>query len=216
MKSILVIGMGRFGYNLALKLQQLGNDVMIVDKNETIITEYASTFTNAMIGDATNMGVLRSLGINNFDICFVTMGDTFQSSLEITSQLKDLGAKYVVAKASRDLQAKFLLKCGADEVVYPERDMAENLAIRFNSNNVFGYVEVSSEFGVFEIAVPQKWIGKTVVETDARKNYSINIIAVKTGDNLTMLTGVDYVFTADDHLMVIGTPNAVFRLTKNN
>lgn len=213
MKSILVIGMGRFGRNLALKMQELGNDVMIVDKNEAIINELSPSFTNALIGDATNLGVLRSLGVNNFDICFVTMGDNFQSSLEITSQLKDLGAKFVVSKASRDLQAKFLTKCGADEVVYPERDMAERLAIRFNSKNVFDYVEVNSEFGIFEIAVPKKWVGNTVFNTKARQQYNVNIIAVKKGDVLKMLTGADYVFGEEDHLMVIGKSEDIFKLT---
>lgn len=106
---------------------------MIVDKDENIINELAPRFTGAMIGDCTKEGVLRSLGVNNFDICFVTISDNFQSSLEITSLLKELGAKYVVSKANRDLQAKFLLRNGADEVVYPERDIAEKLAIRHNA-----------------------------------------------------------------------------------
>lgn len=133
MKNILIIGIGRLGRHLAEKLTELNNSVMIVDKDENIINELAPRFTNAMIGDCTKEGVLRSLGVNNFDICFVTISDNFQSSLEITSLLKELGAKYVVSKANRDLQAKFLLRNGADEVVYPERDIAEKLAIRHNA-----------------------------------------------------------------------------------
>lgn len=213
MKSILVIGMGRFGRNLAIKMQELGNDVMIVDKNESLINELSPLFTNAVIGDCTNLAVLKSLGINNFDLCFVTMGDNFQSSLETTSQLKDLGAKYVVSKASRDLQAKFLLKCGADEVVYPERDMAERMAIRFNASNVFDYLEVSGEYGIFEIAVPKRWIGVAVLATNARQHHNINIIAVKKNDGMKVITGSDYIFEDGDHLMVIGKSDDVFKLT---
>jgi len=205
--------MGRFGRNLALKMQELGNDVMIVDKDERIINELSPQFTNALIGDATNLAVLKSLGVNNFDLAFVTMGDNFQASLEITSQLKDFGAKYVVAKASRDLQAKFLSRCGADEVVYPERDMAERLAMRFNSTNVFDYVEVTEDFGIFEIAVPKKRVGNTVFNTKAPQQYNVNIIAVKKGSVLKMITGADYVFEENDHLMIIGNSDAVFKLT---
>ena len=213
MKSILIIGMGRFGRSLADKLLELGNDIMIVDKREEIIEELAPRFTNALIGDATNLSVLKSLGVNNFDVCFVAIGENFQSSLEVTSQLKELGAKYVVSKASSELQAKFLSRCGADEVTYPERDMAEKLAIRFNADNIFDYVEISSEFGVFEIAVPNSWVGNTVLSTKARQAHNINIIAIKKGGVLKMLTGADYVFQKQDHIVLIGTADDVFRIT---
>ena len=128
---------------------ELGNEVMIVDKQESIITELAPRFTNAYIGDCTNESVLKELGVNHFDICFVTIGDNFQSSLEITSLLKELGARFVVSKASRDIQAKFLIKNGADEVVYPDRDMAEKLAIKHNAKNIFDYVEITDDYGIF-------------------------------------------------------------------
>ncbi len=213
MKSILIIGMGRFGRSLADKLLELGNDIMIVDKREELINELAPRFTNALIGDATNLSVLKSLGVNNFDVCFVAIGENFQSSLEVTSQLKELGAKYVVSKASSELQAKFLSRCGADEVTYPERDMAEKLAIRFNADNIFDYVEISSEFGVFEIAVPNSWVGNTVLSTKARQAHNINIIAIKKGGVLKMLTGADYVFQKQDHIVLIGTADDVFRIT---
>ncbi len=213
MKSILIIGMGRFGRSLAEKLSELGNDIMIVDKRDEIINELAPRFTNALIGDATNLSVLKSLGVNNFDVCFVAIGENFQSSLEVTSQLKELGAKYVVSKASSELQAKFLSRCGADEVTYPERDMAEKLAVRFNADNIFDYLEISAEFGLFEIAVPKKWVGSTVSGTKARQAHNINIIAVKHDGSMEMLTGADYVFRADDHLVVIGRADDVFSIT---
>ena len=213
MKSILIIGMGRFGRSLADKLLELGNDIMIVDKREELINELAPRFTNALIGDATNLGVLKSLGVNNFDVCFVAIGENFQSSLEVTSQLKDLGAKYVVSKASTSLQAKFLSRCGADEVTYPERDMAEKLAMRFTAVNIFDYVEISSECGIFEIAVPKSWVGSTVSATKARQAHNINIIATKKNGVIKMLTGADYVFSADEHLVLIGRADDVFRIT---
>lgn len=169
MKNILIIGIGRLGRHLAEKLTELNNSVMIVDKDENIINELAPRFTGAMIGDCTKEGVLRSLGVNNFDICFVTISDNFQSSLEITSLLKELGAKYVVSKANRDLQAKFLLRNGADEVVYPERDIAEKLAIRHNAKNIFDFVEVTDDFAIFEIPILKKWTGKSISEIDVRK-----------------------------------------------
>ena len=179
MKSILIIGMGRFGRSLSEKLLELGNDIMIVDKKEELINELAPRFTNALIGDATNLSVLKSLGVNNFDVCFVAIGENFQSSLEVTSQLKELGAKYVVSKASSQ----------------------------------FDYLEISSEFGLFEIAVPKKWVGSTVLNTKARQAHNINIIAVKHGGSMEMLTGADYVFRADDHLVIIGRADDVFSLT---
>lgn len=119
MKSILIIGMGRFGRSLSEKLLELGNDIMIVDKKEELINELAPRFTNALIGDATNLSVLKSLGVNNFDVCFVAIGENFQSSLEVTSQLKEVGAKYVVSKASSQLQAKFLSRAGRTKLLIP-------------------------------------------------------------------------------------------------
>lgn len=213
MKNILIIGIGRLGRHLAEKLTELNNSVMIVDKDENIINELAPRYTNAMIGDCTKEGVLRSLGVNNFDICFVTISDNFQSSLEITSLLKELGAKYVVSKANRDLQAKFLLRNGADEVVYPERDIAEKLAIKHNAKNIFDFVEVTDDFAIFEIPILKKWTGKSISEIDIRKTYHINVLAIKKGDNVKVLPEANYIFDESDHMIVIGRPTDVFKLT---
>lgn len=204
MKSILIIGMGTFGTRLATKMMDLKNDVLIIDKDEDLITELASKFTDAQIGDCTKESVLRSLGVNNFDICFVTIGENFQSSLEITSLLKDLGAKYVVSKAKRDIQVKFLLRNGADEVIYPEKEIAERLAIRHSSHNVFDYIEISPEFAIYEIPIINSWINKSISSLDIRSKYHVNILAVKNNSDLMPLPYAEYIFKEKDHIVVIG------------
>ncbi len=212
MKSVLIIGMGAFGRHLAVKMTELKNDVMIVDKDAAIIDEMSSMVTDAQIGDCTKEDVLRALGVGNFDVCFVTIGDTFQSSLEITSLLKDLGAKYVISKASRDIQAKFLLRNGADEVVYPDRDMADKLAVRCSANNVLDYFSLTDEFSIFEIPAMQSWIGHSIVEVNIRKKYHINILLVKNGSSIMTMPRADYVFKEDDKIIVIGKADEILRL----
>lgn len=213
MKSILVIGMGRFGRHLANKLVSLGNDVLVVDKNEKIINDIASNFTDAYVGDCTNEVVVKSLDIKNFDICFVTIGDNFQSSLEITSLLKECGARYIVSKATIDMQAKFLTQIGADEVVYPEKDMAERLAIKHNANNVYDYIEIGDDYAIYETPILNDWINKSILEINVRKNYHINIVAIKKNDLLISSPGADYTFAQDDHIILIGKSEDVARLT---
>ncbi|MEG0036207.1 MAG: TrkA family potassium uptake protein, partial [Oscillospiraceae bacterium] len=158
MKSILVIGMGRFGRQFSERMQELGNDVMVVDKDPELIDEIAPKFADSHIGDCCNEAVLSSLGINNFDICFVTIGEDFQASLEITSMLKELGAAHVVSKARTSRQASLLMKIGADEVVYPEREISEKLAVRYNADNIFDYIQLTSEYSIYEIPCCSKWI----------------------------------------------------------
>jgi len=216
MKSILVIGMGRFGTHLANKLQALGNDVMIVDKDESIINQIGSRYTDAICGDATNEDFIKSIGINNFDVCFVTIGDNFQSSLEITSLLKEHHAKHIVSKATVDLQAKFLKQIGANEVVYPEKDMAESMAIKYNNNNVFDYIEISNDFAVYETPVLKGWVGKTILGIDVRKNFNINIVAIRREDKTETNPSVDYIFQEQDHIVWIGDKKALKKLTKGN
>jgi trk system potassium uptake protein TrkA len=152
MKSILVIGLGRFGKHIAQKMTELGNDVMVVDTDEELVEQYATEFTDSLIGDCRNEAVMRSLGVGKFDICIVAIGEDFQASLEITSLLKELGAKYVVSKANRDRQAKFLMRIGADEVVYPEKETAVTLAVRYNAKNIFDFIELIGE-SIFEIPI---------------------------------------------------------------
>ncbi|MEA4895047.1 MAG: TrkA family potassium uptake protein [Oscillospiraceae bacterium] len=212
MKSILVIGMGRFGRHFAERMQELGNDVMIVDRDADLIDEIAHEFTDAHIGDCCNEAVLDSLGVNNFDICFVTIGEDFQASLEITSMLKEKGVAHVVSKARTARQAKLLYKIGADEVVYPEHEIAEKLAIRYNADNIFDYIQLTSDYSIFEIPCCAKWLNKSVGELDVRNKFNVNIIAVKHDNALQIAPGADYVFKDADHLVIIGKASDVFKL----
>lgn len=216
MKSILIIGMGKFGKILGSKLLELGNEVMIVDKDEDTINELAPMYTNSYIGNCTNEGVLRSLGVNHFDICFVAIGDDFQSSLEITSLLKELGAPYVISKAERDIQAKFLLRNGADEIVYPERDVAIKLATRCNAHNIFDFIELTSDVAIFEIAVPKKWVKHTIAELNIRKRFMLNVLAIKKGSAINAMPEPNYEFCPEDHIVVLGAPNDVIKISGKN
>ena len=179
MKSILLIGLGRFGRHIAIKLDELHHQVMAVDKEDTRVNAVLPFVTNAQIGDATNEDFLSSLGVGNFDVCIVAIGDNFQNSLEVTSLLKELGARMVVSRAARDVHAKFLLRNGADEIVYPERQLADWVAIRYSADHIFDYIELDEEHAIFEISIPEEWIGKTIGQLDIRKKYDINIMALK-------------------------------------
>lgn len=214
MKSILVIGIGRFGNHLSRKLVELGNEVMIVDRDEEKIRELLPIVTSAQIGDCTKEEVLSSLGIRNFDLCFVCVGTNFQSSLEITSLLKDLGAKYVVSKASRDIHIKFLLRNGADEVSDPERDLAEKLAVRHSVNHLLNYIEITKEVAIYEIPTLDKWIGKSIKEVNFRVKYRISILATKIGDQVFPLPSAEHKFKENEHLMVMGHHADVEKILK--
>ena len=203
MKSILIIGIGRFGQHLCTNLVKLGNDVMIVDQNEEKLTELLPIATSAKIGDCTKEEVLKSLGVGNFDVCVVCIGTNFQSSLEITSLLKELGAKYVISRATRNVQAKFLLRNGADEVIYPERDIAEKLAVRVTANHVFDYIEMG-DYGIYEIPPHKDWIGKSIKEVNFRVKYHVSILGTKENGETSLLPPADHIFKEEEHLMVIG------------
>lgn len=180
MKSVLLIGLGNFGQALGERLKNMGDEVMIVDRNEDLINSLSSKYTGAAIANCMNVDNLKALDIPSFDACVVAIGDDFQSSLEITSNLKDLGAKYVVSRANTEIQRKFLLRVGADEVVYPNRDIAEKLAVKLNSKRVFDYVELDAEHGIFEIAVPQRWYGKNLVDANPRGKFGLNVLTIRT------------------------------------
>lgn len=215
MKTVLIIGMGRFGQHLCRKMLKLNNEVMIVDRNEKAMEDLLPLVTNAKIGDCTNEEVLHSLGIGNFDLCFVCIGTNFQSSLEITSLLKEAGAKYVISKATRDIQAKFLLRNGADAVVYPEKDIAERIAVRYSADNVFDYIELDEEYSIYEIPPLREWIGKTIGEVDFRARLNSSIIGTKLNGITSFLPGADHVFRADEHLMVIGKKKDIDKILKH-
>ena len=204
MKNILLIGLGRFGRHIALQLNKLGHEVMAVDSNEERVNEILPIVTNAQIGDSTNTEFLKSLGIGNFDVCIVTIGGNFQNSLETTSLLKELGAKLVVSRAERDVQEKFLLRNGADEVIYPEKQVANWAAIRYTADHVRDYIEVDEAHAIFEVEVPEGWIGKTVGELDIRRKYSINIMATKEKGKINMAVSPETVLTDNITLLVLG------------
>ena len=204
MKSILLIGLGRFGRHIAIKLQELGHEVMAIDNQEHRIDAALPYVTNAQIGDSTDEEFLTYLGVRNFDVCIVAIGDDFQSSLETTSLLKELGAKMVVSRAARDVHAKFLLRNGADEVVYPEKQLAAWTAIRYSSDHIFDYIELSGGYSIFEVSIPDSWIGKSIAQLDVRRNYNINIMALKRDGNVDMNITPDMVLNSDETLLVLG------------
>ena len=204
MKSILLIGLGRFGKHIAVKLRELNHQVMAVDHKEELVQAALPYVTNAQIGDSTNEEFLRSLGVDNYDVCIVAIGDDFQSSLETTSLLKELGAQMVVSRACTDVQEKFLLRNGADEVVYPEKQLARWTAIRCSADHILDYIEIDNDHAIFEVAVPKAWLGKTVGQLDIRKKYNINILAVKTGRKLDSFITPDTLLGGDKTLMVMG------------
>lgn len=215
MKNILILGLGRFGKHLAQSFVKLGDEVMVVDKDESAIQDVLNVVTYAQIGDCTNIEVLKSLGVNNFDICFVCIGDGFQSCLETTDLLSSLGAKYIVSKAGRDIHAKFLLKNGADEVVYPERDIAEKLAVKYSSNHLIDYFEISEDVAIYEIFVPESWSGKSIIQLNVRSKYGINILAVKLEDGeLISNPGPDFIFSEKEQMIVLSSQANVRRFIK--
>ena len=203
-KTILLIGLGRFGLHIAKKLHELGHEVMAVDVNEEKINQAVPYVTDAQIGNSTNEEFLKSLGINNYDLCIVTISDDFQSSLETTSLLKELGAKKVVSRAERDGQAKFLLRNGADEIVYPEKQLASWMAIKYSADHILDYIEVDNEHAIFEVSVPKDWIGKTIGEIDIRKKYGINILGIKDGEKLNVNVSPSQILSLELSLLVIG------------
>lgn len=214
MKSILIIGMGSFGHHLCRSLGDQDCEIMIVDEKQENLEDMLPYVTSAKIGDCTNPEVLRSFDVASFDVCFVSVGGSFQSSLQITSLLKELGAKKVYSKADEDIQAKFLLRNGADEVIYPEKDGAERIAIRVSSDNIFDCIELSEDFFIMEIQPRQEWLGKTICELDFRKKYHLNIMAVKKGKKIFPMPDLSYSFCEGEHLMVLGHIEDIRKVTK--
>lgn len=211
--TFLVIGLGRFGSNLALRLMDSGNEVMVLDNDEDTVNHIAPHVTQAKIGDCMDEEVLRSLDPASFDFCFVCISDNFQSSLETTSLLKELGAPMVVAKADRDLHARLLLKIGADEVVFPERDMAQRVAMRFSINGAMEYVELAPGYAIIELDVPDHWAGQTIIDLDIRKRWNVNVIGRKEEGAIRPIDA-SFVFAADTHILVAGRPDDIARMTK--
>jgi trk system potassium uptake protein TrkA len=214
MKSVLLIGLGRFGRHIAMKLDEMNHQVMAIDKQEDRVNAVLPFVTSAQIGDSTNREFLADLGVRNFDVCIVTIGDDFQSSLETASLLKELGAEKVVARAARGVHAKFLLKNGADEVVYPEKELASWTAIRYTADHILDYIELDDDYGIYEVSVPAEWDGKTVGQLDIRKKYNLNIMGVRQNGKLHMSITPDTLLTGDKTIMVLGDHKSIGRCFK--
>ena len=214
MKSILLIGMGRFGRHMAEKLLECGSQIMVVEQDEQIADDVASFIRNVEIGDARNESYIESLGVDEFDACVVTIGDDFQAALEITVLLKDHGAKYVVARAKRDVHKKLLLRNGADYVMYAEREMAERMAVRFGQNNIFDYIELGSDFSIYEIGVPKEWVGHSIRELSIRPKYHITVLAVKANDITSPTISPDHIFSSNETIFVLGDNKHIKPLIK--
>ena len=214
MKSILLIGLGRFGKYIAMKLNSLNHEVMAVDHDENRVNSVLPFVTNAQIGDSTNAEFMQSLGVDNYDACIVAIGDNFQNSLETAFLLKELGAKKVIARASKGTQEKILLRNGADEVVYPEKQLAAWTAIKCTSDSILDYIQLEGDFAIFELAVPNEWIGKSVVEIDIRKKYGINILGTVKNGKMNANLGPDYLFEPNTSVFVLGQDKVVHRVLK--
>ena len=205
MKSVLLIGLGRFGRHMAAKLQELHHEVLAVDKNEERVNDALDLVTHAQIGDSTSEAFIASLGVRNFDLCVVAIGDDFQSSLETTALLKEQGARYVLSRAARDVHAKFLLRNGADEVLYPERDMAIHGAVKYASNHVRDFIQLSDEYAIYETSVPSKWVGKSILDLQVRKKYHLNILAIKRDGQIDPEVNPNYQFTGQETVFLMGS-----------
>ncbi len=213
MISVLLIGMGKFGRTLGDQLLEMGDEVMIVDKNEDIVNKLAPRYTNALIADCMSLDNLETMDIPSFDACVVAIGEDFQASLEITSNLKDCGARRIVSRATTAIQRKFLMRVGADEVIYPDMDIAEKLAVRLNSDNVINFVDLDAEYAIFEIELPKKWLKKTLVEVNPRVNYGMNILTIKNSGEIIYSISGDYVFREGDQLLVFGNTERILAFT---
>ena len=204
MKTVLLIGLGRFGTNVAQKLYELKHEVMAIDTDEVRINEILPIVTRAQIGNSTDIELLKSLGVEDYDVCIVTIKD-FADSLQTVSLLKELGAKAVVARAVSDIHEKFLLRNGADETVYPEKQLATWTAVCFTSNHVFDYVRLDDKHSIFEVTIPDEWNGKTVGKLEVRRKHGLNIMAIKEKSGLNMVITPDTVLTNDKHILVLGS-----------
>ena len=213
MKSFLIIGMGSLGHHLCNELSKNDCEIMAADINAETMEDIMPMVVSARVCDCTKLEVLKSLGVEEFDACFVCIEDYFQACLEITDLLKDLGAKKVYSVANRDVEEKFLLRNGADRVIYPERDVASRIAGLESTENIFDCINISAEYSIFEIEPLDKWIGKTVSDLDFRNRYELNIIAVKK-DGKVLPIRPDYVFTKSEHLLVLGHIKNVRRILK--
>lgn len=203
MKTVLIVGVGRFGRKMIEKLNDLGYEVMAIDRDESRINEILPLVTDAQIGDATSRDFLQTLGVSNYDVCFVTISEDFQSSLVSSSLLKDLGARQVISRAASDLHKEFLLRNGADDVFFPAKQVADWAVMRYAADHVLDYITLDSEYAIYDLTVPEEWYGKTVGTLDIRRKYNLNILAVR-GNGASMVVSSETVMQQNQTLLVLG------------
>ena len=208
-KSVLLIGLGRFGYHMAERMQELKDEVLGVDIDEDKVEQCLSCLTSAQIADATDENFIRTRGVRNFDVCVVAIGDNFQASLEVTALLKDFGAQFVVSRAAGEIHAKFLLRNGADQVIYPERDMARHAAVKYSANHVLDFFQLTPEYAIYEISAPKEWMGKSIEELQVRRKHHVNILAVRVGETVDPVVSPAYRFTGQESIFILGASKEV-------
>ena len=212
MKNILLIGVGNFGYHIAQELGKLKVDVLAVDLDEERLRDVSEYLSKTLIGDATDIDFLKTLGVNTFDECLVTIGDDFQASLEAVLNLKELGARRITARASKESQEKILLKTGADVVIYPEKQLARWAALHCGTNSIYDFVELENNYGIYEINVSDSWIGKTLAELDLRRKYNISILGYKEGERIKLITHSEFKLKDNIHLLILAKEDDVNRI----
>lgn len=211
-KQFIVIGCGRFGSSVAKTLYNMGHDVLAIDHNEEIVQDISDEVTHSVQADATDEAVLKSLGVRNFDVAIVTIGSNIQSSIMVTSIIKELGINHVVAKAQNEIHSKILFKIGADRVVFPERDMGTRVAHNLISSNILDYIELSSDYSIMEITAFDEWIGKTLLQLNIRSRFGLNVMAIKQGAEINISPMANDIIKKDDVLIVVGHNKAFKKL----
>lgn len=214
MKSVLIIGLGRFGRHIAKEFCQRNVDCFGIDSVEERIDLAMPFLTNAQIGDACDEQFMGSVGVDNFDCCIVTLGDNFQNSLVVTNLLKELGSSTVISKAGNDVHAKFLLKNGADEVIFTEKETAQRLAMRLSYDNIFDCIELTDEYSIFEIGVPKSWVGRSIIDLDVRSKYNLNVLATLNEGILSPMPSPHHIFTPYERIMVLGEMKDIKKVAK--
>ena len=214
MKSFLIIGMGSFGHHLCRALAEQRCEVMIVDQESAALEDMLPYVVSARVGDCTNEDVLRSFSVESFDACFVCMGSNVLSSLQVTSLLKELGARKVFSKADDDVQAKFLLRNGADEIIYPERELAVSIAVSESSDSIFDCFRLTAEHSIFELQPLPKWIGKSLRDLNFRAKYNMTVIAIKKDNQIIPNLHPDYIFRAEEHLLLLGSREDIDKIIR--
>ena len=214
MKSYIVIGLGRFGAQVARELCRLGCDVLAMDIHNELVSQVANDVTHAVLGDGQDKEVLRALGAREFDCGIVAIGDDLAASVLITMNLKELGVPYVIGKAHDETHRRVLEKLGADRVVIPEQEQAARLARSLSSHNVLDYIELSEEYGIIEVPAPGSWDGKILKELNVRAKLGVNILAIRRDGKINVAPGADFTFGKQDILVVLGDNTALKKVQK--